>query len=101
MTEVTVTVSVSVSLSSSAPLKKRTEPKPKPLAFGVHAVAGACVIGENDDADDVRDRLGEALGCEAVDDDAASTSSESDGGEEAPLRMAWPEVVSVRSGQVR
>ena len=43
-------------------------------------------MGEDDDADDVRDRLGEALGCEAVDDDAASTSSESDAGEEAPLK---------------
>ena len=88
-------------LRGVAGLRWATEPKPKPLAFGVHAVAGAVVVGEDDDADDVRDRLGEALGCEAVDDDAASTSSESDGDEEAPLRMAWPEVVSVRSGQVR
>ena len=88
-------------LRGAAGVRWATEPKPKPLAFGVHAVAGAVVVGEDDDADDVRDRLGEALGCEAVDDDAASTSSESEGDEEAPLRMAWPEVVSVRSGQVR
>ena len=92
---------VATKLRGAAGLRWATEPKPKPLAFGVHAVAGAVVVGEDDDADDVRDRLGEALGCEAVDDDAASTSSESEGDEEAPLRMAWPEVVSVRSGQVR
>ena len=92
---------VATKLRGAAGVRWAAEPKPKPLAFGVHAVVGAVVVGEDDDADDVRDRLGEALGCEAVDDDAASTSSESEGDEAAPLRMAWPEVVSVRSGQVR
>jgi SAM-dependent methyltransferase len=91
---------VAARLRKVAGVRWAREPAPRPLAFGVHAVVGAAAVGEHDDADAVRDLLGEALGCEAVDDDAASTSSESDA-EDAPLRVAWPEVVSLRSGQVR
>lgn len=91
---------VAARLRKVAGVRWAREPAPRPLAFGVHAVVGAAAVGEHDDADAVRDLLGEALGCESVDDDAASTSSESDA-EDAPLRVAWPEVVSVRSGQVR
>ena len=76
-------------------------PAPEPLAFGVHAVGAAAIVGEDSDADAVRGLLGEALRCEAVDDDASAASSESSDDDSAsPLRVAWPEIIGVSSGQV-